>query len=324
MTDAAPLPNNPIADGLAKAKQFLKDLGFDKTRTNDRSAYTLLVLLNLDPGQPWSEAEARTMGVHSIRLEIAVRWEKEYAVGSRESIRKFTLHQFVEAGLCLYNPDDPARAVNSQDNSYQVTPEAVDLAQRIDDPDYPDLLVAHLEALPGLVALYGRAREQALIPVTLPDGKAITLSGGGQNVLIKQIIDEFCPRWLGGGEILYIGDTAKMGDPVFDEDRLLELDVILDHHGQLPDLIVYLPDKKWLVLMEAVTSHGPVDGKRYNQLRHLFEDSSAGLVMVSCFASRTAMRRWLSEIAWETEAWCAEDPSHLIHFNGKRFLGPYE
>jgi type II restriction enzyme len=35
------------------------------------------------------------------------------------------------------------------------------------------------------------------------------------------------------------------------------------------------------------------------------------------------MRRYLAQIAWETEAWCADNPTHLIHFNGERFLGPH-
>ena len=26
---------------------------------------------------------------------------------------------------------------------------------------------------------------------------------------------------------------------------------------------------------------------------------------------------------WESEVWIAESPSHLIHFNGERFLGPH-
>lgn len=33
--------------------------------------------------------------------------------------------------------------------------------------------------------------------------------------------------------------------------------------------------------------------------------------------------RYAQQIAWETEVWVAEAPSHLIHFNGTRFLGPY-
>jgi hypothetical protein len=48
------------------------------------------------------------------------------------------------------------------------------------------------------------------------------------------------------------------------------------------------------------------------------------LVYVSCFPSRDEMRKYLHQIAWETEVWCADNPTHLIHFNGERFLGPYE
>ena len=35
------------------------------------------------------------------------------------------------------------------------------------------------------------------------------------------------------------------------------------------------------------------------------------------------MVRYLSEMAWETEVWAAEAPSHMIHFNGGHFLDPY-
>ena len=39
--------------------------------------------------------------------------------------------------------------------------------------------------------------------------------------------------------------------------------------------------------------------------------------------TRRDMVKYASDIAWETEVWVAESPTHLIHFNGERFLGPY-
>jgi type II restriction enzyme len=111
---------------------------------------------------------------------------------------------------------------------------------------------------------------------------------------------------------------------VFEEERLAALGVTVDSHGKMPDLVVYLPDRNWLVLLEAATSHGPVDSKRRGELQGLFDLSSAGLVYVSCFPSRVEMRKYLHQIAWETEVWCADNPTHLIHFNGERFLGPYD
>ena len=38
---------------------------------------------------------------------------------------------------------------------------------------------------------------------------------------------------------------------------------------------------------------------------------------------RRTMQTFASHIAWESEVWIAEDPGHMIHFNGERFLGPY-
>ncbi|MGA9343090.1 MAG: BsuBI/PstI family type II restriction endonuclease, partial [Rhodanobacteraceae bacterium] len=91
----------------------------------------------------------------------------------------------------------------------------------------------------------------------------------------------------------------------------------------MPDVAIYYSKRNWLLLVEAVTSHGAVDGKRHAELMKLFEGSSAGLVYVTAFPNRSVMARYLSEIAWETEVWVADAPSHLIHFNGARFLGPY-
>lgn len=92
----------------------------------------------------------------------------------------------------------------------------------------------------------------------------------------------------------------------------------------MPDLAVHHVRENWLVLIEAVTSHGPVDYKRKEELERLFSDSTAGLVLVTAFANRRAMTRYLPSIAWETEVWVADAPDHMIHFNGERFLGPYD
>ena len=31
-------------------------------------------------------------------------------------------------------------------------------------------------------------------------------------------------------------------------------------------------------------------------------------------------RQHITDIAWETEVWTADNPDHIIHFNGERFL----
>jgi hypothetical protein len=39
---------------------------------------------------------------------------------------------------------------------------------------------------------------------------------------------------------------------------------------------------------------------------------------------RKTLATYLAEISWETEVWIAETPTHMIHFDGVRFLGPYD
>ncbi len=162
-----------------------------------------------------------------------------------------------------------------------------------------------------------------MIPVNLPNGQAIQLSSGGQNLLIKDILEKFCPRFTPGGIVLYVGDA---GDKfiVNETQRFREIGIELDPHGKMPDLVVHYEEQGWLVLVEAVTSHGPVNLKRRNELKRLFQSSREGLVFVTAFSSRKEMTRYLAEISWETEVWVADQPDHMIHFNGERFLGPYE
>jgi hypothetical protein len=96
---------------------------------------------------------------------------------------------------------------------------------------------------------------------------------------------------------------------------------VVDEHGKMPDLVVYLPDRNWLVLMEAASSHGPVDAKRRGELAALFSGSTATLVYISCFPDRAEFCKYVDRIAWESEVWCADHPTHMIHYNGIRFLG---
>ena len=93
--------------------------------------------------------------------------------------------------------------------------------------------------------------------------------------------------------------------------------------AKIPDVIVHHRARNWPLLIEAVTSAGPVDGKRRKELKDLFAGSKVGLVFVTAFENRRTMQTFVSHIAWESEVWIAEDPDHMIHFNGERFLGPY-
>lgn len=308
---------------LDEAKNILQAFGFDQQRSNDRSARTLLALAQLDEDGKWSDAQNPMMGIRAILDWVRRNLHFKVAENTRETYRRQTLHQFREAGFVIYNDDDPGRPTNSSKNNYRINPDALDVIRKFGTDQFDVALASYLVDAPGLVIKYKAKRDLTRIPVTLPGGKEITLGGGGQNVLIKNMIDDFCAYFIPGGEVLYIGDAdAKLKH--FDAEKLASLGVTVNTHGQLPDLVVYQESKNWLFLMEAASTHGPVDAKRYGELQNLFSGSTAGLVYVSCFPDRKTMRRFLADIAWESEAWCAEDATHMIHFDGQRFLGPYD
>ena len=112
-----------------------------------------------------------------------------------------------------------------------------------------------------------------MISVTVGSGLELALSPGAHSELIKNILASFAPRFAPGAEVIYVGDTGdKVG--LFEEERLAALGVTVDRHGKMPDVVLYLGEKHWLLLIESVTSHGPVDAKRHNELARIIHEGS--------------------------------------------------
>jgi len=313
---------NEKNDHANTALQILISLGLPRSQQNERSALCLLALLNLSPEKTWADAENPMIGITPVMDWLRTHYGKNYAPNTRETIRRQTMHQFCDAGIALYNPDKPDRPVNSPKAVYQIEPVILKLLRTYGTPSWNTNLTAYLAGQKTLAARYAKTRKQNRIPVKISKNKKITLSPGAHSELIRAIIEDFAPRFAPGSVLIYVGDTGdKWG--YFDNPLLARLGVRVDSHGKMPDVVLHYAEKNWLLLVESVTSHGPVDGKRHIELESLFIKSTADLVYVTAFPDRATMSRYLPEIAWETEVWIADAPSHLIHFNGERFLGPY-
>ncbi len=306
-----------------EALSILHALNVPKLQQNDRSALTLLSLANIHPSSRWEDAAENLIGITEMMDFFRDNYGINYAPNTRETVRRQTIHQFSQMGIIIENPDDPQRPINSPKTKYLLTKDLLGLIKSFETPYWKGNLSSYVSNNPSLQSLQIRERAMPMIPVNLPNGVEILLTSGGQNNLIKQIIEDFCPRYTPGGKVCYIGDAGnKLTENEFEYFK--DIGFNLDKHGKMPDLIVEMPEKKWLVIIEAVTSHGPIDIKRHNELKALFGDGNYGLVFLTAFETRKVMNKYLSSIAWETEVWVAESPSHLIHFNGERFLGPYK
>ncbi len=262
------------------------------------------------------------MGITPIMDWIRRHYARDYAPNTRETIRRQTMHQLVAAGIALYNPDKPDRPVNSPKAVYQIEPNVLLLLKSYGTRTWPQRLKQYLENNATLTKQYAQARLQTMIPVKIAPDTSIALSPGSHNELVRRIIEDFAPRFAPGGTVVYVGDTEDKW-AYFDNTLLASLGVEVDAHGKMPDVILFCSARNWLFLIESVTSHGPVDSKRHEELAALFASAQAGLVYVTAFPDRTLLGRHLPDISWETEVWVADAPSHIIHFDGERFLGPY-
>ncbi len=315
---------NPVAikSRIDQALEILQQLDFPRAQLNERSALTLLALLDLKPDATWQTASSPMIGITPMMEFMAEYYGKTYKPNTRETVRRQTVHQFLDAALIVTNPDKPERPINSPKTVYRIEESALELLRTYGTPDWNKSIHTYLASGQTLKERYAQEREMSRIPVVI-DGELKTLSAGGQNVLVEKIINEFAPRFTPSGKLLYVGDTDEKFAH-FNEAALAEIGVIVNSHGKMPDVIIHFTKNDWLILIEAVTSHGPIDPKRKKELETLFKSSRVPLVMVTTFLSRNATIAYLAEIAWETDVWVAEAPTHLIHFNGQHLLQLYQ
>jgi len=310
-----------IKQKIDEALDIIKTLDLPKAQQNERSALTLLALVDIKPDDNWKDASNPLMGITPIMDFIKDHYGRNYAPNTRETIRRQTMHQFVDAGIAIPNPDDPLRPINSPKWVYQIEEKTLKLIKTYGSRTWKNKVADYFVGYTSLAERYASYRKMNKIPLKI-EGKEYSLTPGTHSNLIKSIVENFGPRYAPGGKVLYVGDTgSKLG--YYDEKAFKRLGLKFDSHGKFPDVVIYEKKKKWLLLIEAVTSHGPVNPKRLSELKKLFVKSKVGLVYVTAFPDKRTMARYLSEISWETEVWVAENPSHLIHFDGNKFLGPY-
>ena len=312
-----------ISQKIEEAIDILKKFGMPKAQQNERTAYCLLALLNITPEKDWENAETPLVGITPMMTFAERYYNKHYAPNSRESFRRFSIHQLIQAAIILYNPDDPERSINSQNTVYQISPEALKVLKAYKTKNFDVLLADFISKQSTLLTQYSHEREMKMVSVKIANEHSVQISPGKHSELIKDIIENMAPRFLPDSSLVYIGDTGKKWG-YYDQELAGNLLFNVNQHGKMPDVVLYVQDKRWLVLIESVTSHGPVDSKRYIELKDLFSSVDIDKVYISAFPDKKTFSKYVKDIAWETEAWIADNPSHMIHFNGDKFLGPYK
>ena len=307
---------------VGEAIDVLAQFGLPQAQLNDRTAYCLLALLNLTEETPWSKATNPLVGITPMMNFARNNYGADYAPNTRETCRRFSMHQMVQAGIALYNPDKPNRPTNSPKAVYQISPAALQVIKVYTTRTWSRKLAAFKKSVSTLVEQYAQERQMDMVQVRVRDGQTVSLSPGKHNELIRLIIEDMATRFIPGANLVYIGDTGNKW-VFFDNELAAELGLNVEEHGKMPDVVLWYDARKWLVLVEAAASHSPVDSKRHIELKALFASASADAVYISAFPDKRTFSRFASVVAWETEVWVADNPTHMVHFNGSRFLGPY-
>ena len=251
---------------------------------------------------------------------INENFKENISSGSYDDIRRKDLKLLTIADIVIRS--NPNAATNDSTRGYSVNPFYADLIKKVDSKNWVENVNKKLEGSLTLEEKLKRKRNIRKIKVKLPLGKELKFTPGEHNDLQKKIIEDFLPRYGFESEVLYVGDTSDKY-LYLEEEKLKKLNFFKISHEELPDIIAYSKKKNWLYLIEAVHSSGPINEIRLMELNRLTKDCKADLIYITAFLNKEKFRRYISEIAWETEVWIADNPDHLIHFNGDKFLGPY-
>lgn len=301
-------------DKVDALKATLNEVGFPSQMQADVCIYAILALAGIKKTTQWKNATNEWMRIHDIIQFANNHYYKGYAENSRETFRKQALHNFRNAAMV----EDNGKATNSPNYRWRITDEFLKVLRSIDKDN--SALLDFKEKHISLVELYSSKRTLKKMPVKINGGN-YTFSPGKHNELQKAIIEEFAPRFAPNSECLYVGDTINK-DLFKDEKRLKDLGFEITLHDKMPDVVLYREEKNWIYFIEAVTSVGPMDGKRIVELKEMTKNVSAGIIFVTAFLDSKTYKSFVDKLAWDTEVWIATMPDHMVHLNGDRFIGP--
>jgi hypothetical protein len=247
-----------------------------------------------------------------------------YAAGTREPIRDETLRQgLMPLAAALERTDIPTtspkpRYALSKDFAALFAPSLKEeaLRQAIQAWQKAHLSPAALARIQLLQA--GLVEDPAGVSVEFPNGDKRHLSAGQSSAITKRVIEEFAPRFLKTPGVLWVSESGNK--VVLQDDQLARrIRLKIDPARNLPDIILVdlgRPEML-LIFVEVVATDGPVSELRRSELLALAAE--AGLeerhvAFVTAFMDRglPAFRKAVSSLAWNSFAWLATEPEHLI------------
>ena len=235
-----------------------------------------------------------------------------YSENSRETIRDDSVSPLCSMAVMEHN----GAKSQSEKSSYRLTKEFATLLRAYGTENWEEELCYYCETHQTYEEKYSQIRQVDKGLSVLYNGEQFHLKRSAHNKLQAAILEEFVPIFVPGAKLLYIGDTKKR-ELVKDVEFLNELNITVLEHAMLPDLILYQEEKKWLLFIEAYTSTGELTIERVSKIKEYCKDcpKDIEIIFVTAFQTMKKCQQKFLSIAWDTEIWVAEEPTHMINKN---------
>ncbi|OJW12630.1 BsuBI/PstI family type II restriction endonuclease [Mucilaginibacter sp. 44-25] len=293
-------------------------------RSREKMAMSFLALLGVT--NQWSTAKCVTDNYGLSSKEIINFFNKNFedniSAGSYDDVPRDYIKLLLVTNFVVKSGINPNENYNSPTRKYVIPTFIKDLVIKYGTEEWPEALTEFKTDRVMLVEQLKRKRDLNTLPVLLPSGESINFSVGSHNELQKAIIEEFLPRFGAGSKVLYVGDGANKSLWKLDSD-LQALNFFDISHGILPDVVAYSEEKNWLYLIEAFYSTGTISEVRMIELKANLKNCKAEIIYITAFLTKEDFKKNILDIAWESEVWTADNPDHMVHFNGHKFLGAY-
>lgn len=261
-----------------------------------------------------------------------------YAENSREPVRDETLRNgFVALRAVVERPgvattsSKPKYAI---ERAFSLLFDPTLIGDELDDA-IATWQVAHLsKAAVSRMLLVRRGAKVSsdAVRVRFPNGELRSLSPGPSSIIAKAVIEEFCPRFLIEPAVLWLSESGRKV-VAQDESLTQALHLKIDSSKALPDIILVDlgsdPDGSEMIVLfvEVVATDGPINRERQVVLTQLAKEAGfeeQHLAFLTAFSDRSspAFRRSITDLAWNSYAWCVSEPDNIIELREKGAASP--
>ena len=300
---------------IEEARALLRDLGLPRKLYNDMACYTLIAMTDMADHDTWADTTNEFIGMHGVIDYLRENDLRVYAENSRESFRKDVVKPWRNLALV----EDNGEPTNSGNMKYRLKEEVIQLIRTYGTEEWQTALHYFQIYHPALVR--GQAAERTITNMNVRiNGHDYRLSPGAHNILQKEVAEVFKEHFARDSEFVYLGDSTDR--QLYRNAEILEalgFDITLD---VLPDIVLYDRERNWLFFIECVTTVGPVSEQRKRDIENMTRGVDAGNIYVTAFPNISTFKKHAENLAWETEVWISDMPTHLIHLNGDHFIGP--